>query len=386
MTKKKKIVVLINSLGMGGAERVIVTLLNKLANEYECFLILIENEIYYELDIRIQVLHLNENPKSNGIMKLLKLPILAFSLSKIIKEYQFNTILSLLTRSNYLNVLCNLFHKHETVLSEHSLLSKQYAENNLKSFINKLLINSLYKHSDNIITVSKYCKYDLEVNFNIKNNLYPIYNPIDIESINKKKDEYIDIELKKFTFVTIGRLDQGKNHKLMIDAIKDIDANLLIIGDGVLRDDLKQYIKMMNLENKVFLLGLQSNPFKYLSKSDAFIFSSNYESFGMVLLEALACDLPIISTDCLSGPREILSPNTDMKYKLKDNIELAEYGILTPVNNVNKFQEAMNLIINDYGLRTGYKKKAKYRVSDFKIEKIIEEYKKVCFEKNIICN
>ena len=374
---KKKIVVLINSLGMGGAERVIVTLLNELVNDYNCYLILIENEIYYELDDRITIIHLNENSNSNGMIKLLRLPILSFKLSNIIKEHKFTNILSLLTRSNYLNVLSNLFQKHETILSEHSLLSMQYANKDLKSIINKSLVHLLYKYADNIITVSKYCKYDLKVNFNVINNVHTIYNPIDIELIRNKKNDDIDIEFKKFTFVTIGRLDEGKNHKLMIDSIKDIDANLIIIGDGILRNELEIYIDKLNLNNKILLLGLQLNPFKYLSKSDAFIFTTNFESFGMVLLEALACDLPIISTDCLSGPREILAPNSDIKFKLKDKLELANYGILTPINNSNKLKEAMNLIINDENLRKNYKEKASQRVNEFSVNQIVEQYKKI---------
>ncbi|WP_319016516.1 glycosyltransferase [Aliarcobacter butzleri] len=91
------------------------------------------------------------------------------------------------------------------------------------------------------------------------------------------------------------------------------------------------------------------NPFSYISKADCFVFASNHEGFPNVLIEA--CELPIISTDCQSGPREILAPNSDISFQLENNIELAEYGILTPIKNVDKLQEVMNLMINDESLR-----------------------------------
>lgn len=377
-----KIIFLINSLGMGGAERIIITLLNEFVNKkYECFLIVIEDKICYELDSRVKVIQLNENSNSTGIVKLLRLPIIAFKLARILKQNSFTYVFSLLSRSNYVNVLSNIFYKHQIFLSEHSLPSQQYNYNNMKSNVNKILIKYLYNFADKIITVSKYGKYDLEINFEIKAPIKTIYNPINISLIELQSRENSKIKPSTFTFVTIGRLDEGKNHRLLIEAVKDLDAHLWIIGDGILKNDLIDYINKLKLNKKVFLLGVQSNPFTYLSKADCFIFSSNYESLGMVLLEALACSMPIISTDCLSGPREILDPNSDISSQLTDKIELVEYGILTPIKNIEKMKEAMNLIISDESLRKNYQDKAKQRANDFKIEKIIKQYERIlCVE------
>ena len=85
----------------------------------------------------------------------------------------------------------------------------------------------------------------------------------------------------------------------------------------------------------------------------------------------------LLSTDCKSGPREILAPNSDVSFQLKDKIELTEYGILTPIKNVDKLQETMSLIISDESLRKNYQDKAKHRANDFRIGKIIKEYEKV---------
>ena len=173
------------------------------------------------------------------------------------------------------------------------------------------------------------------------------------------------------------KLFEQKNHKLVLSAIKEVEAFLYIIGDGVLKNKLESLIQEYNLENRVFLLGRQENPYKYLSKADCFLFSSNYEGFPNVLLEALSCNLPIISTDCLSGPREILAPNSDLKFQLKDGIEFAKYGVLVPVNDVDKLKEAMNLMIADKDLRSRYKEKARQRAGDFDVKKIIKQYEDV---------
>ncbi|HIQ50620.1 MAG TPA: glycosyltransferase, partial [Nautiliaceae bacterium] len=180
----------------------------------------------------------------------------------------------------------------------------------------------------------------------------------------------------RFTFITIGRLESQKNHKLLINAIKNINANLWIIGDGHLKKELEDMIKNLKLQDKVKLLGRQSNPYKFLAKADAFVFSSNYEGFPNVLLEALACELPIISTDCKSGPREILAPNSDFTKQTTD-IEIAEFGILVPVGDVKRMADAMKIIIEDENLRNRLRKKALNRAKDFEVDKIIKEWEEI---------
>ena len=128
-------------------------------------------------------------------------------------------------------------------------------------------------------------------------------------------------------------------------------------------------------------MGKKENPFAYISKTDCFVFASNHEGFPNVLVEALACGLPVITTDCKSGPREILSPKSDIEVQLKDKIELSDYGILTPIKNVEKMKEAIKLIINDESLRNKYQDKAKQRANVFRIEEIIKQYKEIlCVE------
>lgn len=375
----KKIAILINSLESGGAERVVSVLLNSWVSKYECHLILIHPNIFYKLDSRISITHLNEDGCKSGIMKLLRLPLVAKKLSSIIKERNFNKVVSFLTRANYINILSSYISKHEAIISERAMPSLQYS-GGLNGKINKFLIKFLYHKAGLCIANSQGNKKDLEDNFAVT-GVVSIPNPFDLELINELSNQYIDIEKKKFTFITIGRLDNGKNHKLIIDAVQDMDADLWIIGDGDLKGELQNYIKDLGLGDKVCLLGKTENPFSFLSKADCFVFASNHEGFPNVLVEALSCQLPVISTDCQSGPREILAPNTDVNFQLKNNIELTPHGILTPIKNVEKLRKSMNLITDDKKLRNNYKKRSIQRANDFHMEKIIKEYEKtICAE------
>lgn len=371
----RKIVILINSLESGGAERVVSNLLNDFVDRYDCYLILIHKNIFYTLDSRVKILNLNEQKNLLGIKKFLRLPILAYKLSKLIKEYKFDQVISFLSRSNYINILSNILIKHETIINERAMPSLQY-EYGINGKINKILIKTLYPRACLCLSNSYGNMMDLKNNFNVVKIEY-IHNLFDIETIEELSKKDIEFQKKRFTFVTVGRLDSGKNHKLLIEAVKDFNADLWIIGDGELKEGLQKYINELNLNDKVYLLGKKENPFSFLSKADCFVFSSNYEGFPNVLVEALACGLPIISTDCQSGPREILAPTSNISFQLNDKIEFAEYGVLTPIRNVEKLKEAMNLMINDENLRKNYQDKAKQRANDFKIEKIIKQYERI---------
>ena len=383
--KNKKVTILINSLDGGGAERVVITLLNNLVEKYECHLILMENKISYEIDKRINIISLDEKINQCGIVKLIRLPIIAYKLSKIIKKYKFSQVNSFLYRANYVNILAKYLSKHKCIISERIAPSSMYEDNSLSSKISKFLIKNLYNKANKIIPVSKAIENDLvkEFSINVKQNV--IYNPYDIKKIQELANEpnFYEINREK-SIVTVGSLGKRKNHNLLINAFSKIDDKeykLFILGKGEEEINLRILVKNLNLEKRVIFLGFDNNPYKYLSKCGIFVLASNSEGFPNVLAEAMICGCSVISTDCLSGPREILAPNSDLRFQLENNIELSEYGILTPIKNVEKIKEAMNLLIDDESLRNKYQDKAKQRANDFRIEKIIKQYEEIiCVE------
>ena len=284
-----------------------------------------------------------------------------------------------MNRPNYINVMTKFFgYQGRVIISERGTPSKYYKDN-LQGKISKSLIRFLYPKADKIVVNSMGNYMDLVENFLVRERLLKlIYNLYDIQKIDFQKGDSCDI-LKNdnsFKFITVGRVDEGKNHRLLIKSLKNLDiddAKLYIIGEGELKNELEQYVVSENMENKVIFLGHRKNPYKYIYNSDCFVFSSNYEGFPNVLLEALLCELPVISTDCKSGPREILAPNTPITQETS-NIELAEYGILTKVDSIKDMQKAMKLIYKDKNLRDTYKNKAKIRANEFDKKKIIKRW------------
>ncbi len=337
-------------------------------------------KIFYEIPDEVEIRYLDRSKASeSGVVKLLKLPFLALKYKKMLDS---DVSVSFMNRPNYINVLAKLFgYKGKVVISERITPSMEYKTNSLKNIVNKFLIKILYKKADLLLPNSKYIAYDLSTFFNIPDNkIKTIYNLLSFEICNKSKNKEKNKSKTKrrFTFINIARLENQKNHLLLLKAFKKarLDANLWIVGDGSLREKIKKEIKNLNLEKKITLFGTQKNVCYFLTLSDCFVFSSNHEGFPNVLLEALACGLPVISTDCRSGPREILAPDTDFKKEAK-GIEFAKYGILTPVGDEEKMAEAMRIIYENRELRESYAKKAKERAKDFRVEKIIREWEDV---------
>lgn len=147
----------------------------------------------------------------------------------------------------------------------------------------------------------------------------------------------------------------------------------------------------MNIENKVYFLGRVENVFPYLKRSDCFVFSSLHEGFGNVLTEALSQDLPVISTDCTAGPREILCPELGVNEEIEYPY-FGEYGILTKPFKRNLIFESieketlteqeemfadMMVKINEDSALKGKYDKGHQRVMDFDTEIIIQEWEKL---------
>ncbi|MFX1523806.1 MAG: glycosyltransferase, partial [Promethearchaeota archaeon] len=210
-----------------------------------------------------------------------------------------------------------------------------------KRIYGKFLIRFLYplKKVDHIVPVSKELKKILVNKYRIDaDKIITIYNGFDIERIQKLAKENVSNQKSIFNnqnlikFVTIGRLSKEKGHIYLIKAFSKVireipNSRLFIIGEGPLKGKLMKLVKKFQLENKIFLLGSIKNPYKYISKADIFVLSSLHEGLPTVLIEALACGLPIISTNCETGPKEILGNG--------------RYGILTKVANSSDLAEKM---------------------------------------------
>ena len=149
-----------------------------------------------------------------------------------------------------------------------------------------------------------------------------LYDPIlNLKDINSQKKDYeiSNFENKKF-FLAIGRLTRQKNFDFLINCfekilIKEKDLQLIIIGTGDYEDRLKNLIKRKKLQNSIFLIGYQKNVFKYFEKCEAFILSSLWEDPGFVIVEAMFSNCFVLSSDCPSGPKEIIGKDNGILFK-----------------------------------------------------------------------
>ena len=371
--KNKNILILCATMQKGGAERVISLLLKELDNErnIKVYFMMMEYGIEYDLPKYITPIILS-NSKKSGVKKLLELPFIAMKLKKYIKENNINIVMSFLYRPNYINILAKIFgSSHKSIINIRSTTSR-YKNEGLLGKINLFLINNLFDKADLIISNSKGVDEDLKSIMNITTNTKVIYNPVDIEYINSKKDicEDVDFDFKedKKYIISVGRLIPLKRNIDLIKAFfelqkEDDNLEVLFLGDGILKNDLINECVKLNIENKVHFLGNVKNPFYYLSRSNLFVLNSQIEGFPNVLVEAMTCGLPVISSDCKSGPREIL--------------ETEKYGLLYPIGDVGTLIEKIKFYLYQDVDKEVIKVKSLKRIEDFSVDKIMNQFKKV---------
>ncbi len=161
-----------------------------------------------------------------------------------------------------------------------------------------------------------------------------------------------------------GVLDAQKNQKLLLRAFAQVRKNLpsrcVILGEGPLRGELEAQAKTLGVAEEVAFLGFQDNPFKFMAKADAFVLSSDYEGFGIVLAEALACGCPVVSTDCDYGPKEV--------------VEEGKTGLLVPVNDEAALAQAILRALSDQDLRRRLIDNGRRRARDFSQDTVAKRY------------
>lgn len=373
-----RIAVFIYSLGGGGAERVVSQLVPYLESMgMDVFLVLMNVDCVFPLITKTKPYYLEKSkPNETSIIKFLKIPFLAYKYHIFLKKNGINVSLSFLTRPSLISSMSIFFNSNrKIIISERSNPSRQYGYGDLNSVINSFLIKKLFSKTELIITNSKGNALDLIENFSISKKIVKtIYNPINIEEIDKIKPVEGFFDTSYYNLVTVGRLDKGKNHILLLKSIfKLVNKNvrLYIFGEGPMYKHLLELISKYNLEENIFLMGFDSNPFPYLKAADLFVFGSNHEGFPNVLLEAMACNLPIISTNCPSGPNEIFEE--DINYSTTENI-ITKYGILVPLNDENCMVAAINYMMQNENYYNNCKLSISTRINDFNKNVILEKY------------
>ena len=206
----------------------------------------------------------------------------------------------------------------------------------VKMNILRKILWKLCKKNISLITCPTQATQNDIIKLNLVEKSKVIYLPDPIIEINEifkqKNNNSKNIKIKKNFFVMIGRYTKQKNHLLAIRCFKELikknlDINLIIIGNGELKNEYLTEINYLNLENRIQLIDYQKNVFIYLSKSLGMISSSLWEDPGFVMIEAAACNTFIISSDCLNGPREFVGSDNGILFN-NNNIKSLEKSIL----------------------------------------------------------
>jgi glycosyltransferase involved in cell wall biosynthesis len=381
-----KVVLLINSLGNGGAERVVSILLDTLSYQGKPVqLVCLEQNDFYPVPVGLSVTYLSDfTGQEAGWKKLLYLPVFAWRLRKLIKGQSIGVVQSHVYRASYVNALARLLGAGHRVQMVNVGQVSLYQQEGWLGRINLALIRWLYPVAELLILKSHGMKADLaKLMPNLSVQQTVIHNPYDVEKIalqaqadpvGWRKDA------DKFTLVSVGRLIELKQLDDVIRALAKLpeQVELVLVGDGPQKDFLKGVAKAQGVDERVIFVGRQENPFAYLARADVFVMASRSEGFPNVLAEALLCGVPVIAADCTSGPREILAPDSDQDKQLQlgDGVEWAKNGALVAVGDVAAFTQAVSDLMINSAYRVGYAQAGKMRGQDFNSAAIVAQYAK----------
>jgi len=361
---------------LGGRKKIVLALMNFLSKEYDIYLLTIDTKIKKE-SIKDFKKDLEENIKifpyffPRNLIFYFKLFIL-FG----IRIFQINPDLIICfgggphSNATFYYISKIFSPKSKIIFIEQG--NTRYLFNK-QNFIVKFLTKISFKNVDKIVAASEGVSQDIKNLFNLKNEKTTfVYNFIDIEKIQVLSNEEIDEEIFKNKLkpiiLAVNRLDLHQKDiitllKAFSLVVQNLDAYLVIVGEGPDRLKIETEIKELCLESNVFLLGHKNNPYKYMKNSDVFVLSSFHEGMPIVLIEAIACDLPVIATDCDFGPREII----------KDGYN----GFLVPVGNPQIMSEKILIILKNKEIKEKFIKNAKANLDTFSIDSSLSKYKKI---------
>lgn len=330
----KRCLFIIDSLGAGGAERVVLTLARTMSElGHRVTIISIDNLVEYDIDFTVD-LHTLDFQKSTWQATYhtfgKKLRQLVSHLES--KSGKFDLITAHLQKAHRLTLrtgITNAFFVIHSTISQASLGSRS----GLRLYFKRRKLKSLLDGRD-IITVSQGIAADLLNTVHVKpHSLRTIYNPLDftrIQTLAQVRNPFASEDY----IIHVGRVTESKRHDILLKAFAKthLSQKLLILGEGPLLSEIRNLAGELSILDRVIFAGFHENPYPIIKGARLCVLSSDYEGLPTVLIESLALNIPVVSTDCPSGPREIL----------KDS--LSRY--LTPVGDIDALAEMLNNTIN----------------------------------------
>lgn len=351
------------SLRGGGAERVMLLLAQGFAEQgisVDMVLAKAEGPYLKQVPDTVRVVDLNAS------RVLTSLP----GLVRYLRRERPSAVLSALDHANIIAIIARRIARisARVVVSVHSTISISSKESGTTwGRLMPLFMRWHYPSADTIVAISRSVADDLAPLIRIpKEEIHVIYNPVVSPELFVRVGQPVThpwFLSKAFPIViAVGRLTKAKDFPTLLRAFALVkshcDAKLVILGEGEERGRLEEMIKSLNLQDDVDMPGFVDNPYAYMKRANLFVLSSQWEGLGMVLIEAMACGTPVVATDCLSGPREIL--------------EDGKWGKLVPVGDSKALAEA---ILDT--LRNPSDTDPSVRARDFSVERAVREYANV---------
>jgi glycosyltransferase involved in cell wall biosynthesis len=303
-------------------------------------------------------------------------PMQIMELKNYIQENKIKTILSFSNKANLMSLLSVKMSNAPTrvIIRTGYTTNKEVRDSQkwTKKWVLPSLMERLYPKADHIIVELEQMKAELLKTIDApESKIDVIYNPIPPQLNRKSKRELDHPYYNQDQYPTIlgvGRLTDQKNFSSLIKSFDIVnsqrESRLVILGEGEKRQDLEELVNKLYLENRVSMPGFVDNPYKYMDKSDVFVLSSRYEGSVNVLIEALACECSIVSTDCPHGPSEIL--------------EGGKWGKLVQLNSIQKLSEAILDSIDSQ------QTPVEVRSNRFSLDNIVEQYVDI-LNRNEVC-
>jgi len=357
-----RIAIFFHDLGIGGAERVMLQLAQgfiDLGHPVDLVLARAEGPLRAEVPSRVQIVDL----KTRSPIQMF------FGLTSYLREKRPRVMLSPFEVTSVIAILAKKITRLpvRVVIRVSVHISRNKRTAKWKKILEEFVVSRVYPWADGIITVSEGVAEDLSLYTGISlERIKVIYNPVITEQLMKVAEE--PVQHRFFTegqypiVLGVGRLAEQKDFSTLILAFnllqKKIPSRLIILGDGEERASLEELIRALGLQGMVDLPGFDTNPFAFMKRASVFVLSSKWEGLPGVLIQALSCGCPVVSTDCLSGPFEILKGG--------------EYGHLVPVGDVDGMANAMEMT-----LMGKIRKPSKGWLEQFTVRTVIPQYKAV---------
>ena len=379
-----KISILKESLCIGGTERSAANISVALAKKHDVTTVLFDgSQIVYPYGGKLVDMKLPS--RTNIVKKIITAIQRRTGLLKLMKKEKYDVVFLFAWQKNPINTL-KLKNCVKIISIRDFGALKQKPE--------------LYKKSldvsDGVICNSQYIRdYYVDKYPEDAEKAFAVHNIIDVEKILAQSKEPIDDEAfinfrnsHKKVIVAVGRFCREKAFENLILAFKECkdkmnDIGLVFIGDGEPKENCIRIAKEADIDADVYFAGYQKNPYKYMARCDAFVLSSRSEGFPNVLAEAMALSLPVISTNCLTGPAEILMKNCDYSVA-EDTFKECDYGIITPRYDscgeelaISQLAGAIVHLLSDEELMKKYGELASERAADFSAEAAVKKLEEI---------